>query len=113
MLSTILAYSTSNYTETASLLTAGTFGIASIVIGIVYLLIYCVFFILMIGGVILWIVMLIDVIQRDENEFPNSSKDSKMLWLLIILLTSYIGALIYYFMVYKKLPRKKTVVEKK
>lgn len=54
---------------------------------------------------VLWILMLIDVIQRDEKDFHSESKDQKIIWLLVILLTSYIGACIYYFMVYKKFGR--------
>jgi len=53
-------------------------------------------------GFILWIFMLIDVIRREDKGFPGESKDQKMLWLLIILLGSWMGAVIYYFMVYKK-----------
>lgn len=53
-------------------------------------------------GFIFWIFMLIDVIRRDDEDFPSTSKDQKVLWLLIIFLGSYVGAIVYYFMVYKK-----------
>ncbi|MBN2015484.1 DUF2516 family protein [Candidatus Dojkabacteria bacterium] len=53
-------------------------------------------------GLVFWVFMLVDVIRRDEEKFPEGSKDQKVLWLLIVLLTSWIGALIYYIMVYKK-----------
>lgn len=49
------------------------------------------------GGTILWIWALIDVAKR---EFKN--KDDKTLWILIVVLTGLIGAIIYYFMIYKK-----------
>lgn len=50
-----------------------------------------------VGGIIIWILMLIDCVKRD---FPN--KDDKMIWVLVIALTSWIGALIYYFVVKRK-----------
>lgn len=60
------------------------------------------FIALAIGGVVIWVWMLIDLLQRDEKDFPEMNmKDQKILWLLIILLASTIGALIYYFMVYR------------
>lgn len=52
---------------------------------------------------ILWIFMLIDVIKRDDDEFPHMNKDQKLLWILIVVLTGWIGAIIYYFTVYKKI----------
>jgi hypothetical protein len=49
-------------------------------------------FVLVIGGTILWIFMLIDLMQR---QFPN--KDDKVIWLVILLFTHWIGALVYYY----------------
>ena len=46
----------------------------------------------LVGGAILWIFMLIDVIKR---EFKG--KDEKLVWVLILVLTGVIGAFIYYF----------------
>jgi len=54
---------------------------------------------------VIWILMLVDVIQRNEKDFGSESKDQKILWLLIILLTSYIGSVLYYFMIYRKFGR--------
>ena len=45
-----------------------------------------------IGGTILWIWMIIDCATQE----PSESGD-KVVWLLIILLTHVVGALIYYF----------------
>jgi len=50
-----------------------------------------------IGGLVIWIIMLIDCAKRD---FPE--ENDKMVWILVIALTSWIGALIYYFMIKRK-----------
>jgi len=65
-------------------------------------LIWCIVGIISLIGMIFWILMLIDVIKRDEKQFPSKGKDQKLIWLLLIIFTSYIGSLIYYFMVYRK-----------
>ena len=57
-----------------------------------------------------WIWMLIDVFQRQEWEFPNSNGSSKTTWIVIMLVSwilsmYWLAALIYYFMVYKKVKR--------
>lgn len=57
-----------------------------------------------------WIWMMVDVFQRQEYEFPNSSGNSKTVWLVIMfaswLLSAYwIAAIVYYFMVFKKVKR--------
>lgn len=45
---------------------------------------------------IFWIWMLVDVIQRKFKK-PND----KIVWILIIIFTHFIGAVIYYFLVKK------------
>lgn len=55
---------------------------------------YFVVFGLAISLLILWVLMLIDCIQRN---FPKP--DDKTVWILVVVLTGWIGALIYYFMV--------------
>ncbi|MCG2789124.1 MAG: PLDc N-terminal domain-containing protein [Actinomycetia bacterium] len=55
---------------------------------------------------VVWIIMLVDCAKRDSSEFPNAGESAKTMWLLIILLTSGVGAIIYYFVVRKKMPRK-------
>lgn len=62
-----------------------------------FVLFFLVVFGLVIGLFILWVLMLIDVLQKKfkgENE--------KILWVLVLVFASWIGALIYYFMIYKK-----------
>lgn len=46
----------------------------------------------MVFGVILWIMMIIDVINR---KFPNDA--DRTTWILVVCLTGWIGAAIYYF----------------
>lgn len=45
-------------------------------------------------GTIFWIFMLIDCAKRKFKE-----ENEKVVWILVIALTSWIGALIYYFVV--------------
>lgn len=50
-------------------------------------------------GTIFWIWMLVDVLKR---EFPKDKENDKIIWLLVVILTHWIGALVYYFLVKKK-----------
>jgi hypothetical protein len=56
---------------------------------------------------IFWIIMLVDCIKRQENEFPGSTGNTKTIWLAVLLVGWLIGfywvaAIAYYFMVKKK-----------
>jgi len=55
---------------------------------------------------VVWIIMLVDCAKRDNSEFPNAGESTKTMWLLIIILASGVGSIIYYFLVRKKMPRK-------
>ena len=48
------------------------------------------FFVMGIGGSILWLWMLIDCATKEPSE-----GNDKLIWIVIILLTHWIGALIY------------------
>lgn len=67
-------------------------------LGIFVLAFYCVFFIVAIAAVVFWIWMLIDALKRENYDSSND----KLLWALVILLGSTLGALIYYFIIKKK-----------
>lgn len=54
---------------------------------------------LAIAGLVFWIFMLIDVVQRENWEHEND----RVTWVLVVVLAGAIGALIYYFSVRKKL----------
>ena len=45
---------------------------------------------------IFWILMIIDAAKRDFKQ-----ENDKIMWILIVVLTGIIGALIYYFMIKK------------
>ena len=55
---------------------------------------------------VVWIMMLVDCVKRGNSEFPNAGESTKTMWLLIVILASGVGAIIYYFVVRKKMPRK-------
>lgn len=74
--------------------------------------IFCCFFYIFLIGIslflaVLWFVMLIDFIQRKEEEFGvDSTSESRIVWLLVLLIGGSIGAIAYYYLIYKKYPRK-------
>ena len=47
---------------------------------------------LIVGATALWVVALVDVMKR---EFPG--ENDKLIWVLLVVLTGWIGALIYWF----------------
>lgn len=61
-------------------------------------------------AVVVWVVVLIDVLQRDPADFPNAragrpDPNERLIWLFVVLLVGTIGAVIYYAMVMKPYPR--------
>jgi hypothetical protein len=70
----------------------------------------CLYVLAFVAGIFLfvvWIIALVDCAKRENLEFPSPSENSKVLWILIIVLSGGVGAIIYYFLVMKKMPRKK------
>lgn len=45
-------------------------------------------------GLIFWIFMIVDVVKREFKQ-----ENDKLLWILVVVLTGLIGAVIYYFMI--------------
>lgn len=70
----------------------------------------CLYVLVLAAGIfsfVVWIIALVDCAKRENLEFPSPSDNSKVLWILIIVLSGGVGAIIYYFLVMKKMPRKK------
>ena len=66
----------------------------SVGIGIssIFLLFYCIFGLIAIGGTIFWIWMIVDCATNEPD-----TNNEKLMWILIIVLTHLIGAAIYFF----------------
>ena len=47
--------------------------------------------------------MFIDCLQRPREKFPSSGEYDKLIWCLGIFFANFIGAVMYYFLVYRKL----------
>ena len=81
------------------------FGICAAVIG---MLVGLFFF-------VVWIIALVDCARRKPEEFPpgTGGENAKTMWLVILIVTFFvsqlngIAAIIYYFMVMKKMPLKR------
>jgi Phospholipase_D-nuclease N-terminal len=69
---------------TAGVAGAGIFGF--------FCLFYIVLLVLVLAAKIFWIIMIIDVARR---EFPE--QNTKLVWLLVVIFGSFIGALVYNF----------------
>jgi hypothetical protein len=74
----------------------------------------CIFYaagiVLVVGFMALWLIVLIDLLQRSDAEFPSAmaghpNPNDKIVWLLVVFLTGGVGALIYYIAVMRKAPR--------
>lgn len=65
-------------------------------LGLIWLF-WIILFGLLIGLFIFWIMMIVDVAQR---KFPEQNQ--QLIWILVVVLASYIGAIIYYFVVKRK-----------
>jgi uncharacterized membrane protein YsdA (DUF1294 family) len=77
---------------------------ASFLVGIPIFILFFLFWIVLIGGMIFmfvfWILMIVDVAKR---EFKTS--DERLLWIIVMILGGWVGAIIYYLVV--KHPEKK------
>ena len=72
--------------------------VLSPVIGILIFLIILTFFALIIFLIVFWILMIIDAAQR---KFKTDGE--KIAWILILVFLGWLGAIIYYFVIKKKI----------
>jgi hypothetical protein len=97
---------------TATATTAANSDAAAIAmfVGLFSIVIPCLISLLSLAATAFWIWMLVDIIKRDDCNFSDSTgKDLKIVWLLVVIFTQSLGAVIYYFMVYA--PRKNKIVK--
>jgi hypothetical protein len=59
-------------------------------------LVFLVFALVGIGGLVFWVIALVDCIRRPETVYRMAGTD-KVTWVLIVLLVGWIGGLIYWF----------------
>jgi hypothetical protein len=92
---------------TAALAGTAFFGIAWIWFTLIAFIVLVAIFLF-----VFWIIMLIDCIQRKPGEFPDGGDSAKTIWLVVLTVTFFIGnlsgiaAIVYYFVVKKKMPKK-------
>jgi uncharacterized membrane protein YsdA (DUF1294 family) len=55
--------------------------------------------VIMIPLIAFWIWMLIDAIKR---EYPADRQNDKIVWILVVALAGWVGALVYYFVIKQK-----------
>lgn len=55
----------------------------------------------LVPSVLLWLWMLIDGIRRSDDEFAIGGKYAKIIWVIVIIFTGIVGALIYSFLIKK------------
>lgn len=49
--------------------------------------------------IVFWFWMLIDCLKRLDDNFAVGGNNAKLIWVLVIIFTGFIGALIYYFLI--------------
>ena len=49
--------------------------------------------------IVLWLWMLIDCLKRQDDNFAVGGNNAKLIWVLVIIFTGFIGAVIYYFLI--------------
>jgi hypothetical protein len=74
---------------------AGEGAVAGTVVGSFVLFFFLIWFVMIIACVLLfifWIFMIIDVAKREFKK-----ENDKIVWILVVILAGFIGAIIYYF----------------
>lgn len=49
--------------------------------------------------IVFWLWMLIDCLKRQDDMFKFGGNNAKLIWILVIIFTGLIGAIIYYFLI--------------
>ena len=62
----------------------------------VFLFLFVPVFVFVIG---FWLWMLIDCLKRQDDMFKFGGNNAKLIWILVIIFTGLIGAVIYYFLI--------------
>ncbi len=66
---------------------------------LIFFLVFCLIYLfIIIGGMAVWIWALIDSIRRDNYQ----NEDEKIIWVIVIGITGFIGGIIYYFAVRRR-----------
>lgn len=58
---------------------------------------------LVVASLAIWVWMLMDVVKRSDEQFPNPSDNTKLIWTLVVVLGGGIGGLVYYLVIFRKL----------
>lgn len=53
---------------------------------------------------VFWLWMLVEALIRDEREYPGGTSNEKLVWVLVLVFVQF-SAILYWFMVYRKVPR--------
>ncbi len=72
--------------------------------GAIFALVFFVFYFLFIGTMVLvslgsWVVTILAVLDCARRDFPDPN--TRALWCVVIVVTKWIGALVYYIVVYR------------
>ncbi|MDW7775820.1 MAG: PLDc N-terminal domain-containing protein [Methanosarcinales archaeon] len=68
-------------------------------LSVVFFILYTILIVVAFG---FWLFMLIDCLQRPKRRFPTGGEYDRLIWCLAIIFVHFIGAVLYYFLVYKK-----------
>lgn len=85
--------------------TLGIFGFATF-FPLFFTAIWCFAFIFGIASFVIWVWAIVDIATRPDDKFPKTMENAKIVWLLIVLFTQLIGAILYYFLVYRVAPKR-------
>ncbi len=70
-------------------------------IGVMELIILIVLIPLVLTFFIFWLWMLIDCLKRPDDKFAIGENHAKLIWVIVIIFTGFIGAIIYFFLIKK------------